>query len=271
MVTKTITIVAATTVGHELTRKAIDRTQQQIRTQQVIVVSDQNFYPGSQFVAVESSFDKKDYNMFMLKHLINFVQTDYVLIVQYDGMAVNKQYWDDEFFKYDYIGAPWLWRPQGLQVGNGGFSLRSRKLLEAVNATSIEAYDDLNEDQIICDSLRSQLETQHDIAFAPVRLAHKFSHEREAEFRYSFGFHGVFNVPFYFTAQETHDFITDLPLRDQGTQLEIIPYCYSKGYIEQAEYAIALGRQANPEFDKIFMDYVNSIPGRFNFLLDKYD
>ncbi len=65
--------------------------------------------------------------------------TDYVLIVQNDGFPLRRGL--DEFVgKYDYIGAPWErhmtyydWYPDRYRVGNGGFSLRSKRLCQEVS------------------------------------------------------------------------------------------------------------------------------------------
>src|ERR1700687_3454326 len=40
--------------------------------------------------------------------------------------------WREEFLGCDYIGAQWFWHDDAMRVGNGGFSLRSRKLLLAL-------------------------------------------------------------------------------------------------------------------------------------------
>jgi hypothetical protein len=63
--------------------------------------------------------------------------TDYVLVIQDDGFPVRPGL--EEFVgKYDYIGAPWVCHntyydlyPYRYCVGNGGFSLRSRRVCEA--------------------------------------------------------------------------------------------------------------------------------------------
>ena len=63
--------------------------------------------------------------------------TEYVVIVQTDGMPVNSGL--ERFLgKYDYVGAPWSghtfrkdWFPYPKYgVGNGGFSLRSKRICE---------------------------------------------------------------------------------------------------------------------------------------------
>ena len=79
-----------------------------------------------------------EYNYYILYHLHKHINTDYVLLVQDHAFIINPDAWRDDFFDYDYIGAPWPWRERAYitpygehqRVGNGGFSLRSKKLLE---------------------------------------------------------------------------------------------------------------------------------------------
>ena len=75
---------------------------------------------------------QKDLNYVTLKLMPHVIKEEYVLIIQSDGYAVNPESWDDKFLDYDYIGAVWTWHPEGVQVGNGGFCIRSRKLLDAL-------------------------------------------------------------------------------------------------------------------------------------------
>ncbi|OOF68742.1 DUF5672 family protein, partial [Rodentibacter caecimuris] len=101
-------------------------------------------------------FSYFEYNFFMLYSLGRLIKTDFALIVQNDGWVMNGQNWRDEFFDYDYIGASvptfvevqhnqyichhsrkhWLQHypdvPENMyESQNGGFSLRSRRLLNA--------------------------------------------------------------------------------------------------------------------------------------------
>lgn len=135
------------------------------------------------------------YSEFMIKKLHEYVDTDYCLIIQHDGYVLNAEAWSNEFLKYDYIGAPWEWYQDDMKVGNGGFSLRSKKLLTAY------AYDELisethPEDHAIGRTYRRLLEKHHDIKFAPVELARQFSIEAyrvaapDDVWRFQFGFHG---------------------------------------------------------------------------------
>ena len=78
-----------------------------------------------------------EYSKFILKELDNYFETDFVLVFQWDGFILNPDVWLYNFLNYDYIGAPWF--HSGLQDigGNGGFSLRSKKLQNILKNNSI--------------------------------------------------------------------------------------------------------------------------------------
>ena len=146
-----------------------------------------------------------EYSNFCINELHKYVDTDYVLIVQYDGFVLNAQSWDAQFLNYDYIGAPWFVNdilinkygfPEKLRgtfiVGNGGFSLRSKKLLTTcARLASEKKLSKIHpEDNVICISDRSLFETEG-ITFAPSDLGLRFSIEGENNVTYTkqFGFH----------------------------------------------------------------------------------
>lgn len=110
----------------------------------------------------------------MLKSLLQYVTTPHVLIVQWDGYVTNAAAWDPAFLESDYLGAKWPWAPVGNRVGNGGFSLRSRKLLQALQVPRIRLEDDLHEDQAICGTYRSLLEREYKIRFGEEQLRTAF-------------------------------------------------------------------------------------------------
>jgi hypothetical protein len=123
-----------------------------------------------------------------------------VLLVQWDGYVVNPAAWRAEFLECDYIGATWFWHDDGMRVGNGGFSLRSRKLLDALQDSRILLTE--AEDVTICRAFRPLLERDHDIRFAPEALANAFAFEAAYPIGMPFGFHGLFNFSRVVTADE---------------------------------------------------------------------
>lgn len=134
--------------------------------------------------------DLNSYGDFLLTELHKFINTEFCLIIQTDGFIINANLWDFNFLLYDYIGAPW----HGGLVGNGGFSLRSKKLLKACN----EILKDLNtqcwsnEDSLVCRDFRNKLEGDYYCKFAPLEAANKFSKELCNMKSDTFGFHGKY-------------------------------------------------------------------------------
>jgi hypothetical protein len=131
-----------------------------------------------------------EYSRFILHDLAGYVKTSHALIIQHDGYALKADAWQAAWLEYDYIGAPW-WYTDGMNVGNGGFSLRSKKLLDITAAEKWPVID--NEDHMICRLRRHELELKHGIRFAPEEVAERFSVEGTSGNRRTwtgqFGFH----------------------------------------------------------------------------------
>jgi hypothetical protein len=149
------------------------------------------------------------YSTFMLRGLAERTHTSHLLVVQWDGFATRPQQWSPEFLHWDYIGARWHDRPPERSVGNGGFSLRSRRLLTALQ--DVELRVSHPEDICICLDNRERLEAKHGIRFAPPALAERFAYERLSPPQPTFGFHGLFNFPRELSREELSDALRQLP------------------------------------------------------------
>ena len=134
----------------------------------------------------------EEYSLFILKSLSRYVSTSHCLIVQWDGFVIDAGRWTDDFLQYDYIGAPWRDVDPEIAVGNGGFSLRSKRLLVALESDSLVAQHP--EDVCICKQHRKALENQG-IRFAEIGLARRFSVEDGEISGNTFGFHGPRHLP----------------------------------------------------------------------------
>ena len=55
------------------------------------------------------------------------IEAESIFFIQPDGVVCRNGI--DEFLEYDYVGAPWAHRPDGLIQGNGGMSLRKRSFM----------------------------------------------------------------------------------------------------------------------------------------------
>jgi hypothetical protein len=168
--------------------------------------------PFARVASVRQIENINQYSRLILDELKRLVHTKYVLVVQDDGFILNPGVWTDRFLEYDYIGAPWpptlTIKPQGTilrlenRVGNGGFSLRSRRLLETVSFDALIRPHDVPviEDILIGHFNYRQL-VGKGIRFADVTLAGRFAAEAPVDDGTSdlnevFGFHGgiVFDV-----------------------------------------------------------------------------
>lgn len=127
--------------------------------------------------------DGAGFNIFLLKVMPFFVTGDYVMLVQDDGFILDPAKWENEFLDNDFIGAPW---ENGL-VGNEGFCIQSRKLLEF--KLRMPWVDTESADVFICQQRRFETRSAG-LKFAPTDLAARFSTETTHKGEPSFGFHG---------------------------------------------------------------------------------
>jgi hypothetical protein len=148
----------------------------------------------------------KDYSELLLTGLNQYIEGTHVLVIQWDSFITHPQLWSDEFLQYDYIGPVWPHHPE-TPVGNGGFSLRSMRLLNIIQQPGfIKKHP---EDYCICADNKGYLE-RYDIKIAPVNIAEQFAVERTA-WHPAFGFHGFFNFGRVLNDVELKAFINLLP------------------------------------------------------------
>lgn len=149
------------------------------------------------------------YSRFLLKGMGPYLRTSHMLIVQWDGYVLDPGMWRDAYLDVDYIGAVWPQYDDGHRVGNGGFSLRSRKLLDALASDEIVAGHP--EDACIARTWRTLLEQRWGIRFADEGLAHQFAFERDRQTPSSFGFHGLSNMALLLSQAQLSTFMAHAP------------------------------------------------------------
>ena len=188
-----VTLLAVTDVASSATARALTLSQRGLRFGETLFLSDRPPPPGTaaEWRAIPSIGSRLEYSRFMLRELAAHVATRHVLCVQWDGYVLDPNAWDPAFLGYDYIGAPWPHFADGMRVGNGGFSLRSRRLVEACANLPIS---DEPEDVAICRTHRQHLEQRFGLRFAPEEVARHFAYERMTPTGKEFGFHGALNM-----------------------------------------------------------------------------
>lgn len=193
-----VALLSINTHSPEASVKALRYSSKEIQFKNIKILSHRipnnlTFDDAIEFCKIPKFNLREEYSDFTFKKLTNYVNADYVLMIHDDGFVINPHLWKDEFLNYDYIGAPWPGLPNQTEkrVGNGGFCIRSKKLLDFCTHLDVEpGHDDWTIGVTHNDYLK-----ECGFKFAPVNLAMTFSLELpilECDFDLSktFGFHG---------------------------------------------------------------------------------
>jgi len=210
-----VTLCAVTSVNVAATVKALEHSMAQIEFAACKLFTDAEIGPalmGIDVIKIPRLSSVADYSNFVLKRLVDQIDTSHCLVAQWDGHVVDASKWQPAFLDFDYIGARWPQFMDGHDVGNGGFSLRSRRLMEMCKSAEFQPSD--AEDLAIARINRDWLEGLG-MRFANGVMADMFSAEREGSIQSSFGFHGVWHMPDVIGADSFWDVY--LKLNDRST------------------------------------------------------
>jgi hypothetical protein len=209
-----VTLLCVETRDPALAHFAIQKCTKQAHFGKVVLITDLSKlskqvdgFRDVEYVQAPPISTTKDYSDLLLTGLRQCVAGTHVLIIQWDSFILHPELWTNDFLQYDYIGAVWPHHPD-TPVGNGGFSLRSVKLLEALESPKVTKRHP--EDVCICVDNKVILESDFGIRFAPTNVAEQFAVER-TEWHPAFGFHGFFNFGKALSPKEIQDFINLLP------------------------------------------------------------
>lgn len=172
--------------------RAADICRRDVEFGAEVIITQHNYFRG-----------REGYSEWMIKHLWGAVRDNdcsHVLTVHGDGFIQNPLAWDDEWLKCDFLGATWVYK-DGLNVGNGGFSLRSKKFIEICSRLDITDYHP--EDCKLARKYRPFLEKEFGLVWGTEEQANRFSIEaygcgfmqdsegiRAIQYSGSFGHHG---------------------------------------------------------------------------------
>ena len=133
-----VTLVVVTSVKHEENVKALIKSCDGIKYGKVKYISDikpHNLPNFVEYVECEK-LDYVGFSRYTFLELHKHIDTKFSLLVHHDGFVVNSSLWCDEFFNYDYIGAPWQYSETSyitdngvhVNVGNGGVEKIKEKI-----------------------------------------------------------------------------------------------------------------------------------------------
>lgn len=191
-----VTVIIADTKNYGPAAYAITKTLEQITPARTVWLTNIDCQlPGVDVIKIPPIKSKAEYSKIIIKDLVNYFDTSHCLVIQHDGYVINGDAWELDFERYDYIGAPWLYPDPDRNVGNGGFSLRSKFLQDKLNKDNdIKIIEP--EDEVIGRLYRRYLEYNYGVSFAPEEIAHRFSYELHEPYGKTFGFHGYFHPPY---------------------------------------------------------------------------
>ena len=217
-----VDLMIVNTLDHNIAQKTLTYCAKFFEFNNIIMISDTKInYENFTSIKIDRFENLHEYSDFILR-LIDYVESDHLLLVQDDGHIINPNLWDENFLNFDYIGAPWpasnKWLKRFIKydheiykviknnikqnrVGNGGFSLRSSKFLEY--SATYETCSGLAED-IYLSLLNYEKAINYGIKFPDFETALKFSTEsglkgfkqRKQKIKYTidptkhFGWHG---------------------------------------------------------------------------------
>jgi hypothetical protein len=229
-----VTLVAVTSVALRPTVEALAASIKQANFGKVLLLSDQPPPAGADDAITWRQIDRLasrvDYSRFMLRELAGHIETSHALCVQWDGFVLNGGAWDPHFLDFDYIGAVWPHFKDKHNVGNGGFSLRSRRLLDVCGGLQFDG--SVAEDLLISRIFRERLE-QEGMRFAPEEIAHRFAFERTAPKGGEFGFHGAFNLVRVLSRERVQALVDELEpdVLSPGEHRELLQWALAGGRI----------------------------------------
>lgn len=207
---------------------------------------------GAVKIITERLFQGREgYSDFIINKLHEHFDTSHCLVIHADGYIMNWEAWDDKWLQLDLIGASW-WYKDNKNVGNGGFTLRSKYLQQLLPSLNVQ--DTHPEDHVICRVLREQLEREHNVKFASEEVANRFSIEGfntpDHHYRGQFGFHGYkvdfdgSDVPKFIRPVRPQSVVA--PARDHHQPGRFIPSQIGEPYADPNEFPNFIPKRFRP-------------------------
>jgi hypothetical protein len=206
-----VTLLTFTSVRIDEHISSMNKCVQDIKFGAVKFLSNEkpnNLPEYAEFVKIDPIKDIMDFNRFCFSELYKYVDTSHTLLFQDHAYILNSQMWDNSWLMWDWIGSPWgivenayiANNGERARVGNGGFSLRSKRMLELPSKMNWQLREEqgfYNEDGNFCCYYRKEM-LENGIQYAPLDVALKFSYENPvpehgSTYPTTFGFHK--NVP----------------------------------------------------------------------------
>lgn len=162
-----------------------------------------NLPEGIQFEEIPEIKCIRDFDYYAFKCLGKHVNTSHMLMVQDHGFLLHPEVWKDRWLDFSFCGALWPPRPEFIsastgtmvRIGNGGFSLRSKELLDLPEKLDLPLVEDrgyTNDDGLVNSYFRKTF-LEHGIVYPEATDIPEFSYENDVSENMNitkfFGFH----------------------------------------------------------------------------------
>lgn len=206
-----VTLLAVSSVEIPATIEAIERSCEGINFGAVKLITHEKpegLSDDIEYAYMPKMTDIMQFNHLAFEDLGQYVNTSHALLIQHHGYVLRPELFRDKWLEYDYCGAPWRWSldayichetGEHIRVGNGGFSLRSKKLMDIPKKYNIPLIHEnfyYNEDGNIAVYNRVKF-LELGVKYMPLEDACVFSYENDVpeniNIKEFFGFHR--NIP----------------------------------------------------------------------------
>lgn len=191
---KEVTLLAVSSILIPETIRALQKSSEGFRWGAVKLISHErpeNLPEDIGFGYCPKIENIMDFNHYVFRDLTEHVETSHCLMIQHHGYVLNYWMWNDFWLDWDYIGAIWPLVPDTyianngeiVRNGNGGFSLRSKKIMDMPRFKDWELLQQrgwYNEDGNLTVYRRKEM-LEEGIKYAPAEVSARFSYENPVE------------------------------------------------------------------------------------------
>jgi hypothetical protein len=289
---KSLSLVIIGNTNKKLMSFALEKTISCLpRYDEIIVFSDEEIDLSTRYklYKLPEPFGIMQYSEFVTKELNNFIETDYCMTVQYDGFAVNKERWNDNFLNFDFLGTPVspLHDPMYISLtrietdlvdindvikksewktGGGGFNIKSKKFLEVCSKDEeIRAFaDDSTRDDYAwwCDDMTlnfihdKKLKEEYGLKYADLSTCLNFGSEIATGYNFPFGFHGWYHVALHLNETEIVYYMQNLKKTGVGRHYSetgfFLGFLWSRGMTDLFYYFVKKFDLSKKDLSKVW-------------------